>query len=242
MTPTTPKMLSEKNFSKTENGYAPAEVDAYIEKLLHAYTLLYRENEALLAELAREKEKSEAIAAEASLKADDVLSALKGSCDCILRNFRDKVETQKKAMEEMQQTLLCFKNELFEKYRLHIELIERIAPVYDENDWLTPDDCMERIAEELRRDIEAQYGVLLDPELPPKKEEEKNAKTKNTSNAERPAKKTPRPLSKAPAQKQLSVMELLDEYEDHNAFRKAKNVCEEQYTLDFGDACFGSHK
>lgn len=231
MKPIHPNALSERAFFETDRGYSPAEVDAYIADILESYTLLYRENERLSAEVSEAQKRGEQIVEEAYLKADDILASVKNGCDSILRNFRDKVEAQKKAMEEMQQTLLCFKNELFEKYRLHIELIERIAPVYDEDEWLTPDDCMERIAEELKKDIEAQYGVLLETEELPAKREE--AKPKKAKNPEPALKRAPRPMSKAPAQKQLSVKELLDEYEDHNAFRKAKNVCEEQFSLNF---------
>ncbi|MBQ8496203.1 MAG: DivIVA domain-containing protein [Clostridia bacterium] len=231
--PMTPESLSPRAFSETKSGYSPAEVDAYIAELTASYTLLYRENEKLAAELEMAKEKSETIIEEAYLKADDILASVQNGCDSILRNFRDKVEAQKKAMEDMQASLLCFKNELFEKYRLHIELIERIAPVYDENEWLTPDDCMERIAEELRRDIEAQYGVLLETEILLKKEEEKPARTRYAQTSDRASKKSQRPMGKAPAQKQLSVMELLDKYDDQNTLRKGKNSCEEQFSLNF---------
>ena len=220
-----------KAFSMTAHGYEPAEVDAYIETLLEAYEDLSLKNERLSNALAEATEKGDAIVEEAYLKADEILASVKGGCDSILRNFRDKVEAQRKIMEEMQEALLCFKNELFEKYRLHIELIERIAPVHDENDWLAPDDCLERAAEELKRDIEAQYGLMLESQeiTVPKNEEPRPQKTRTARSAE----KTARPMGKASAQKQLSVKELLEEYEEQNAFRKAKNVCEEQFALNF---------
>lgn len=221
--PMMPEILSPRTFTETSPGYSPTEVDAYIAELTAAYMLLSQENTRLSAALEKATEQSETIIEEAYLKADAILASVQNGCDSVLRNFRDKVEAQKKAMEDMQQSLLCFKNDLFEKYRMHIELIERIAPVGHDDEWISPDDCMERIAEELRRDIEAQYGVLLETDIPPKKEEEKPTRTERTS------KKTP----KAPAQKQLSVMELLDKYEDQNSLRKGKNHCEEQFSLNF---------
>ena len=72
---------------------------------------------------------------------------------------------------EIQEAVFTFKNELFEKYRLHIELIDQIAPIY-EYDELTSDKYVDRMVTNLKREIAAEYDLRLDDIL---SEEEKNA-------------------------------------------------------------------
>lgn len=224
MKPIHPSELMGKHFSTVENGYAPDEVDAYIRLIAEQYELLYRsqtENE---------------IVEEAYLKADAIIAAAQTSCDAVLRNFREKAELQQKLLEDMRGQVFAFQNELFEKYRLHIELIERMLPGQNEDEWLSPDDCMERIAEELRRDMAAQYDLTLSSPVPEKKEESRPAKAAPSEPRCRQVKKTVRADKKpVPVQPQLSVMELLNEYEDQHAFRKARNASEEQFALNFED-------
>lgn len=93
------------------------------------------------------------------------------SCDAILSNFREKIETHKSDLAEIQEAVFNFKNELFEKYRLHIELIDQIAPIY-EYDELTSDKYVDRMVTNLKREIAAEYDLRLDDIL---SEEEKNA-------------------------------------------------------------------
>ena len=148
MKPTHPSELMGKTFSSVPNGYDPDEVDAYIRMLLDQYASLYQakmENE---------------IVEDAYLRSDAIIAAAQTSCEAVLRNFREKAELQQKLLEDMRGEVFAFQNELFEKYRLHIELIERMLPIRNEDTWLSPDDCMERIAEELRRDMQAQCTLL----------------------------------------------------------------------------------
>ena len=99
MKPMMPEILSPCTFSETPSGYSPTEVDAYIAELTAAYMLLSQENIRLSAALEKATEQSETIIEEAYLKADAILASVQNGCDSILRNFRDKVEAQKKAME-----------------------------------------------------------------------------------------------------------------------------------------------
>ena len=269
MTPITPSDLSEREFPKSIRGYKIAEVDAYIDRITENYSELYRENielakkvselEAKLAaatkdeETARQtletaKKASDTMIEEAYVRADHILASIKASCDSILKNFRDKIETQKNALSEIQQNVLTFKNELFEKYRLHIELIEQISPVYEYEEELSPEEYAGRVVTELKREVAAQYGISLDSlampdamqtrvvptvapveeavEIPAVKDEPKPATPKKTRSKKKKTTSVP------------SVMELLDEYEDPDVLRESKNKLPHihQFMLDIDGA------
>ena len=268
MAPITPKALSEREFTKTIRGYSTSEVDSYINRVVENYAYLYRENIELAKRLSEATSRLESVSSEEELvrqtlqtakragdkiieeayvKADDILASIKSSCDSILRNFRDKIEAQKNALAEIQQNILTFKNELFEKYRLHIELIEQISPVYEYEEDLTPDECVDRVVTDLKREVAAQYGISLDSlsapddaqtkvagdsgELPPIAPEDKPPIVE----VEAPAPEKPSPAPKKRKPRAVpSVMELLDEYEDPEVLReaKAKQPRARQFMLD----------
>ena len=179
----TPSELSEREFTRSIRGYNTAEVDEYINRIVENYAKLYRENIELSKRLAEAEEKalspsseeelvrktletakkaSDAIIADAYNRADEILASVKSGCDSILRNFRDKIEAQKAALSDIQQTVLTFKNELFEKYRLHIELIEQISPIYEYEKELSPEEYVSHVVSDLKQEVAAQYGISLD--------------------------------------------------------------------------------
>jgi cell division initiation protein len=266
MIPISPKELSEREFSKTIRGYTPAEVDEYIDRLTESYQLIYRENVELARQLGEAlnmisvlneekqlskqtlqaaKQMGDKIIEEAYVKADDILASLKTSCDSILRNFRDKVDIQKKSYTDLRHNLLLFKNELFEKYRLHIELIEKISPMIEDEAMLSPDEYAERIVMEVKREVAAQYGISLDTLTAPEPlktpeytaEKPKTARsrksTKSDGTAKKPAAKKSTRSKKTQKPEQPTVMELIEEYEDPNMLAKSKHVPEEQFMLNF---------
>lgn len=256
MAPITPKALSEREFTKTIRGYSISEVDEYIGRIVENYSILYRENIELARrlseatgrlenlsseeELVRQtlqtaKKAGDKIIEEAYIKADDILASIKSSCDSILRNFRDKIEAQKTALADIQQNILTFKNELFEKYRLHIELIEQISPVYEYEEELSPDEYVERVVTNLKKEVAAQYGISLDTLTAPDNTQTKVADGTSELPPAAPEAEPPivevhetAPQKPAPAPKKRkpravpSVMELLDEYEDPEVLREAK--------------------
>lgn len=248
--PTQQNKLSSRDFSKTILGYNTSEVDEYINRLTENYSALYRENAELEASLAQalsrlsgvEKEEEQVkktlevakraadqIVSDAYGRADDIIASVKKSCDAILSNFREKIETHKSDLAEIQEAVFNFKNELFEKYRLHIELIDQIAPIY-EYDELTSDKYVDRMVTNLKREIAAEYDLKLDDIL---SEEEKNAelldkvddmaeklKDDDKNAVDKPA-EAPEPdvkTAKKGGRKRKSVVpsviELLDECED----------------------------
>ena len=112
-------------------------------------------------------ETSDRIIAEAYEKADNILVSIKRNCDAILRDFRDKVDAKKDALAEMNARAELFKNELFEKYKAHIELIEKLSPDFEFDDDLSSNEHVARVITELKHEIEAEYDISVgydDPE------------------------------------------------------------------------------
>ncbi len=254
MTPITPESLCTQSFSKTASGYDPNEVDDYIRRLTENYSFLYRENAALLkqlretstklnelmqqqiladADIQSARTKSDKIIEDAYIKADDILASVQMNCDSILRHFKEKVAMEERTLAEMKTNILKFKNDLFEQYRAHIEWIETMFPKYEgEPDW-TPDAYAQHIVLELKRKISDQYGIFPESEssqemqtLFSDKETEKMSISEGTLSKRTQAKK--KNVKKTP-----SVMELIDEYEEHDALLAEKSVSEQQFMLDF---------
>ena len=164
---------AKRNFKKTFRGYDTAEVDSYINAITENYNLLYRENARLarelaeandrLADLTGEEEKvqktletaraaADKIVADAYERADAILASIKRSCDKILRSYRDKTEAQKAALSSMQENILVFKNELF----------ERISPVFEYEEELTPEQYVEKVVSTMNRDVSEEFGIKLE--------------------------------------------------------------------------------
>lgn len=184
----TPKDLAGRNFSLSFRGYNKEEVDAYITKVINNYSMLYRrcaelEEQVAVANVRLENidkeekrarnslnsasETSDRIIAEAYEKADNILVSIKRNCDAILRDFRDKVDAKKDALAEMNARAELFKNELFEKYKAHIELIENLSPDFEFDDDLSSNEHVARVITELKHEIEAEYDISVgydDPE------------------------------------------------------------------------------
>lgn len=184
----TPKDLAGRNFSLSFRGYNKEEVDAYITKVINNYSILYRrcaelEEQVAVANVRLENidkeekrarnslnsasETSDRIIAEAYEKADNILVSIKRNCDAILRDFRDKVDAKKDALAEMNARAELFKNELFEKYKAHIELIEKLSPDFEFDDDLSSNEHVARVITELKHEIEAEYDISVgydDPE------------------------------------------------------------------------------
>lgn len=232
----TPNELSEREFTRSIRGYNTAEVDEYINRIVENYAKLYRENIALTQRLAEAealliaseseetrvrktletaKKAGDAVIEEAYTRADDIIASVKSNCDAILKGFRDKVEAQKKALSDIEKTVSDFKSELFEKYRLHIELIEQLTPVYELDESLTPDDYVDNIVSELKNDIATQHGISDDTASAEKNTSDTPEIELTTDkdaflSVSEAAKETPQP-EKNKKKKVPSVMSLLDE-------------------------------
>lgn len=179
----TPSELSEREFTRSIRGYNTSEVDAYINRIVENYAILYRENIELSKRLAEMEEKQLSLSAEEELirktletarkagdsiiadaynRSDEILASVKAGCDSILLNFRDKITAQKAALAEIQANVKQFKNELFEKYRLHVELIEQLTPMYEYEEELSPDEYVAHIVSDLKKEVTEQYDLSVE--------------------------------------------------------------------------------
>ncbi len=172
----------KRSFQKVFRGYDPSEVDSYINALTENYNALYRDYAELehrlseanerLSDITGEEEKvkktldtaraaADKIVSDAYERSDAILASIKRSCDKILRSFRDKTEANKSALSSMQESILVFKNELFERYRLHIELIEQLSPAFEYEEDLTPQQYVEKVVSAMNRDVSAEFGINI---------------------------------------------------------------------------------
>lgn len=177
-----PKDLQPQEFAKTFRGYEPNEVDAFINLLLENYIALYNEHvqtetklisaETRLKtvdEAETEAQRSLNVANEAAKKiisdayerADDILSSIRTNCDYILNSFKKKIDIQKESLIKIQDNVLQFKNSLFATYKNHIELIEKISPVYELSldDDTTPEEYVEHVIIKLKEEVASQFGM-----------------------------------------------------------------------------------
>lgn len=253
-----------REFSKVFRGYDIAEVDEYINKLTENYSALYRENAELehkyaeaserLAELEDKEEQiqktlstaraaANKIVSDAYERSDAILASIKKSCDKILRNFRDKIEMNQKVLSEMHESIYNFKNELFERYRLHIELIEQLTPMIEAAEEKAPQEIVENVISSVGDEIKAEYGISLmtfdlgEPEEKPtesapateeptvRQSEEKDESPKNENEADK------KPKRKRKANAKDGVMKLLDEYEA--PLTSASGIPAVQMSFDF---------
>ena len=175
-----PKALSYGTFSKVLRGYSTDEVDTYLKVILENYTALYQDNLALQMQLAETAARLEAatseenkiqctlqeatdlrksIIEEAYIKADETIAAIRAECEAVLRSFREKLNTEQENLRRAKEAVIAYKQELFEKYRVHIELIEQLAPTYDYEEALSSDEYVEQVIMALKEQLAEQYGV-----------------------------------------------------------------------------------
>ncbi len=180
--------LKKAEFSKSLRGYTVSEVDRYVKNLTERYAELYRENAELEKRLAEAEEKiselekikdtledakkrSNDIVHDAYENADGILYSIKNSCDSIIRGFRKKIEEQQRLLAEAREKVNLFRYELFEKYRVHIELIEQLQSEPSEEDILSANDYVERVVSTLKHEVAAEYDISIDDIEVPEKEQ-----------------------------------------------------------------------
>ena len=258
MTPITPEALLGHTFSKTEMGYEPSEVNALIHRLTESYSVLYQENAFLLKQLRETEERLRAleeaksqtenilqatqaqrdqIIEDAYLKADSILATVQLNCESVLRSFKEKADAQEKILSDMKKNVLKFKCDLFEHYRLQIELIENLFPDNEEEQNWTPDAYAQHIISELKRKFSDQYEIFPETQMEfsfwneckqvhdPEKQKKYSTPEQNTCHHASPKKK----ISKKPS----PVMELIDAYEEASVKNEAKASSNLQFMLDF---------
>ena len=162
------------------NGYAPAEVEEYIELLLEKYTDLYREaneiekqlNEArsqfnsvksdedsIKLVLINAQKASAKIMKEANEKADAIVFSTKNKCDKILSEFKEQVSKQRYILKELNSKVANFRNDILCLYKEHIESVNGIAPLVDDLTYFMKDESLfiDEVVSSIKTDLADEY-------------------------------------------------------------------------------------
>lgn len=155
-----PEELIKPEFSKGIRGYASAEVDEFVAKLIAQYKELYdkytetqqkldivvdkykqasgRATEAMNgvkqmseAIINDAQAEGERIIADANSKAKDVTAAMKESCGEILSSYSELYETEKQKLIDLDEKARAFSEALLEAYKKHIANIQSDFPSVD---------------------------------------------------------------------------------------------------------------
>ncbi|MCQ2770198.1 MAG: DivIVA domain-containing protein [Clostridia bacterium] len=158
--------------------------------------------------------------------ADKILFTTKSNCDAILKNFKQKVNEQKALLEEMKKQVVLFKSELFEKYRVHIEMIEKLQ-VDNPDDTMTADAYVDEVVSSLKKTIVVEYGINVsevEPTTAPKAEVKVEPSVDTQKEAELVVEdgnekfvQLDEKISSTQENKAISVIEMLQEYEKKDA-------------------------
>ena len=170
-----PSELKNKTFSKAVRGYSIAEVDEYMTFVLSKYTELFRRNfeleQQLRAaldtknELEGEKDSvrgalvnAQKVAAKiieaANERAEDIIDSAKVGCNTILEDFNVQIDAERETILSLKKQVASLKKELFEKYKEHIELIEKLTSVTDSVKLKTSEEYLNDAVVKTREELE----------------------------------------------------------------------------------------
>ena len=135
-------------FKISRKGYDTAEVDTYIDDLLARMTAMQEQNSALMRKLsqaqdmirhysATEKSLRKSIAEsktgaanlinDARERSTNLVDTAREECNRIVDELDAKIEERYKTLDEIKSNVLRFKQELFNLYSDHIEMVEELA-------------------------------------------------------------------------------------------------------------------
>lgn len=152
-------MNCKYGFKVARKGYDPAEVDAYIDTQLERMTAMQEQNATLMRKLseaqdmirhysATEKALRNSIAqskrgaadmlSDARERSTNLVDTARVECNRIVDELDAKIEEKYKTLDEIKATVVRFKQELFQLYSDHIEMVEVLSETA-ENFSYTPD-------------------------------------------------------------------------------------------------------
>ena len=186
-----PHELKNKEFTRVMRGYSIPEVDEYISFVMEKYTDLYRENDALERKLQsaldaldsmRAEEEAirtalinaqkagKQIVADASDRADKIMRSTKSDCMRVLAEFRDKAAAERKTLYELKASIAALKEEMFEKYKQHIEFLEQLTPGIDADaavmQMTDHDAYAERLSDSIAELVREDFGFEITDSAP----------------------------------------------------------------------------
>ncbi len=164
----TPQELKRSSFTKTIKGYATSEVDEYVLFVLTKYSELYNahvdlerryalavdklenaksEENAISATIVNAQKMADAIVGDAKEKAAEIKGAVNDSCDRILDAYMTKVTAERDKLQRCEEAVAEFKKSLYDAYRAHLEMIDRIMPDNEPTPYLTDEELENKAVE-----------------------------------------------------------------------------------------------
>ncbi len=186
-----PHELKNKTFTRSVRGYTPQEVDEYFDFLIEKYTEAYKASseweqkynsvQAKYAELSNEEESirsailkaqklGEVIVENAKKEAKELKMLLKGECDAIVAEAKEKVQEEKENLTSLRKAAILFQDRLYEEYVRHISLIKEM----NLSEMVNPDAVIS--GEELLK--KAEEKVLKEADVPTESEEDPSSEPK----------------------------------------------------------------
>lgn len=168
-----PHELRKKSFNKAVRGYAPTEVDQYVDFLIDKYTQLYREymdlerknhivttkyeelaadEESIRSAVLKAQKLSEAMVANARKKADDIVFTVEDRCKKVLEENEQKIRQEKETLASLRKMALDFQEKLYSQYLTHVKLIKEMdlpTPENVDQDLIQETEIAKRAMEEL---------------------------------------------------------------------------------------------
>ena len=147
-----PSELKNKTFTKAMRGYSIPEVDEYMGFVLEKYSELFRKNFELEQQLRAALEEKNELEGEkdavkgalvnaqkvaariietANERAESIIDSAKSGCNTILDDFNAQINAERETILTLKKQVATLKKELFEKYKEHIEFVEKLTSVTD---------------------------------------------------------------------------------------------------------------
>ena len=177
-----PKEIKKGSFSKSLKGYSAAEVDEYIAYVISKYTELYNayamlegkynialeklenaksEENTISATFVSAQKMADAIVTDAKQKAYEITSSVSDTCDEIIDVYMAKVKAEREKLVKCEAAVAEFKDMLFEAYKKHIELIDKVMPDCDPTPYLSDEDLESKAVEFANEKISSTIGEAV---------------------------------------------------------------------------------
>ncbi len=152
-------MKCKYGFKIVRKGYDPSEVDAYIEAQLQRMSEMHEQNTTLMrrlseaqdmirrysatekslrASIAQSKRGAADLISDARDRSTDLVDTARKECNRIVDELDAKIEEKYKSIDEIKASVFNFKQELFQLYSDHIEMVESLSEAVSEFKY-TPD-------------------------------------------------------------------------------------------------------
>ena len=106
-------------------------------------------------------ESLDAIVTDAKQKAYEITSSVSDTCDEIIDVYMAKVKAEREKLVKCEAAVAEFKDMLFEAYKKHIELIDKVMPDCDPTPYLSDEDLESKAVEFANEKISSTIGEAV---------------------------------------------------------------------------------